>query len=175
LKFVDETATQANKWKPAKVQRRSVSPHAGGASHAPGRSLGALVVAANSLAKSGHQVQAISQFWDAYAACTSGPVIANASTMVSQRWVQAAVQQAHADPALNSALSTLAFSRLSRIHADDSIKQQATLHYNDTVKKIRKALNHPERRTDDTLLAAVMVLGTYEVSPQYHIFPSPYS
>jgi hypothetical protein len=83
--------------------------------------------------------------------------------MTSQKWLQAAVQEAPSDPTLRSALLSIALGRLNRATEDEYIKHQATLHYNASISNIRKALDHPERKFDDTLLAAVMVLGVYEV------------
>lgn len=122
-----------------------------------------MCAAGASLIKSAQQVQAVASFWDAYAPGVNHALSVKGPTMISEQWVYTSLQRAHMDPALESALLALAFSRLSRVDTNNSMRGEAMLQYDMTVKRIRKALQHPKRRFDDTLLAAVMVLATYEV------------
>jgi Fungal specific transcription factor domain len=160
---VDETERVSEKWKPSDLVRGNISADTGHL-NTYGGFTNPLYVAADSLARTGRQSKAIGDFWDAYAPNTSGVLAANPSTMISERWLKTALQEAHGDSALYAALQSLALSRASRVTADEDVQRQAALAYNTTVKNIRKALDHPQRRFDDSVLAAVMVLGTFEVS-----------
>lgn len=157
LKFVDETQPEKHKsTKSITVDNGHSVPIYESSESGSGTPDSGLL---QDLAVSAHQTNAIGAFWDAYATSGFGN---RTTTMTSQKWLRDVVHES-SNPALRSALLSLAAGRLSRLSGHQDASRQAAMQYSICIAEIRKALNHPRRRYDDGLLAAVMVLGTYEV------------
>lgn len=158
FKFIDET--QPEKHKPTSSRKTHDHHPVTTYKHAEVSSGTLENAALHDLDKSAHQANAIGTFWDAYATSSYGT---RATTMTSQKLLKDVMHES-SDPALRSALLSLAMGRLSRISGHEDARRQAATQYSVSIAEIRKAISHPQRKFDDGLLAAVMVLGTYEVS-----------
>ena len=78
--------------------------------------------------------------------------------------MHSAFEQSYDDPALSTALSALSIARRSRVSQNTDLEHTAGRLHVSALQQVRKRLTDQHSYHDDSLVATVMLLASYEVS-----------
>ncbi|MCJ1398641.1 hypothetical protein MMC11_001841 [Xylographa trunciseda] len=117
------------------------------------------------LMQSALRVQYNGLLWDDLAPGQSGTIPSTFESQLppSLSWIRSAFDRSYGDNALSTALSALSIARHSRISHNTDLEHTAARLHVSAVRRVRERLVGEHSFHDDSLLAAVMLLATYEV------------
>ena len=103
-------------------------------------------------------------FWLAYAPIeVTDAALFSTPDAGEAAWIRAAITESYRDIGLNDAVSALALSRMSQITGDRRARREALMFYGSCVRNVRRSILRSDKVQDDTLLATVMLLATFEL------------
>ena len=117
------------------------------------------------LMQSALRVQYNGLLWDDLAPHQSGtsPSALGSQLPPSLSWIRSAFERSHDDSALSTALSALSIARRNRISQNTDLENTASRLHGSAIQQVRRRLTGEHSYHDDSLLATVMLLASYEV------------
>lgn len=118
------------------------------------------------LLQSAHASRAHGFFLDEYLPRSNKSIELNSFTgnPAAAAWIRRFGYLASSDPLLNDALLALSLKRAEQVYQSPDIAMQSIMVYSRVVKNISYRLSSPTDSMNDSTLAAVMALTTWEVS-----------
>ncbi|MCJ1384127.1 hypothetical protein MMC17_007243 [Xylographa soralifera] len=117
------------------------------------------------LMQSALRVQCNGLLWDDLAPHQSGTSLTAYGSQLpsSLSWIRSAFERSYGDNSLSTALSALSIVRRSRISQNTDLEHIAARLHVSAIQQVRKRLTGKHSYQDDSLLATIMLLASYEI------------